>query len=77
MGYPKYEDLKSLSDDKLIERHNNLSKHKNESPYLDELRWRKQERHTRSIRRLTIWITIMTAIMTVSTIINVLLFLNK
>jgi|GEM_PF-3652349 len=77
MGIPKYERLKSLSDEELIEAHNNLSVYKEASPYLWELHWRKQERYTKSIKKLTISITIMTAIMTLTTIINVIIFIIR
>ncbi len=41
--------------------------------YLDELERRKTEKLTTAMVRYTFWITVMTAVMTVATIVNVIL----
>ena len=69
-------ELRALSDKEFIKRHDQhapsvqvATKH-----YLDELHRRDQRRVSETILKLTRWITAMTAVITVATIINVTLF---
>ena len=76
MGAPKIKQLRGMSDKKLEEMNDNISTHTvvGTSYYLDELNRRIQERNTNIIKKHTIAITVMTAFMALSTIINVILF---
>ncbi len=66
-------ELNNLTDEELIERHNQAVKNSEflDDFYLRVLNWRYQERHTTSIKRLTVVITIMTAVVLAATIIGV------
>lgn len=75
----KLKELRSLPLEKLIEKHDKLAsftevgtKH-----YLDEIHRRDSEKETKTIVSLTKWITVMTEIMMIATIINIVLFVLK
>ncbi len=69
-------ELRVLSDEELIERHDRhaSSVQVATAHYLNELHRRDQRRVSETIIKLTRWITAMTAVITVATIINVALF---
>ena len=66
-------DLRSLTDDELVERHDIQAKSTvvGIQYYLDELSRRHQEQQTKSMLRFTKWITVMTVVITVATLANV------
>jgi len=65
-------ELRSLSDDELVNRHDRLAQHTQvgTNHYLRELQRRDMDRQTRATLRYTGWITVMTVIVTICTIIN-------
>ena len=68
----KLADLRAMSDDDLIKEHDKLDFYEyQQSEYRDELLRRQQERNTKTMKCLTIVITILTAIVTAATIVNV------
>lgn len=78
MGAPKIEELRSLTDEELVKRHDDISTHTavGTAYYLDELNRRTQEKHAKSIKNLTIWIAIMTGVMTICTILNAIFIIK-
>lgn len=70
-------ELRSLSDEELVVRHDELARQTQVGVqhYLSELARRDQDRQTKAILRYTIWIAIMTIIMTIATLLNVFVFL--
>lgn len=66
-------DLRNLTDDELVEKHDAQAKTTvvGIQYYLDELSRRYQERQTNSMLRFTKWITVMTVIITVATLANI------
>ena len=75
MAAPKLKELRAMSTDELIRRHDDIANSTSVglNYYLNEITRRDQEKHTKSILRYTRWIVIMTLIMTVSTIINIII----
>ena len=65
-------DLRSLTDDELVERHDYQAKTTvvGTQYFLDELNRRYQERQTKAMLRFTKWITLMTVAITSATVIN-------
>ena len=65
-------DLRNLTDDELVERHDSQAKTTvvGTQYFLDELNRRYQERQTKAMLRFTKWITVMTAVITSATVIN-------
>ena len=65
-------DLRSLTDDELVERHDSQAKTTvvGTQYFLDELNRRYQERQTKAMLRFTKWITVMTVVITSATVIN-------
>lgn len=70
-------ELRSLSDEELVTRHDGLARgtQVGVQHYLSELARRDHDRQTKAILRYTVWITIMTVIITIATVLNVFLFL--
>lgn len=68
-------ELRDISYEKLIEKHDSHAKSTvvGVDFYLKEISRRDQEMQTKAMLRYTKWITLMTLIMTVSTIINVII----
>ncbi len=66
-------ELRALTDDELIERHDRQAQktHVGLNYWEDELNRRYQERHSGAMHRYTQWVTLMTAIVTVATLVNV------
>ena len=73
----KYAKLRGMSDDELIQEHDEVAKGSmvGVNYYLDELARREQDRATNAMLKYTRWITIMTIIMTIATIVNVMVAL--
>lgn len=67
--------LRELSDDILIQRHDERAKSTTvgTNHYLAELARRDQDKQTKAMLKYTWWITLMTGIMTISTIINIII----
>lgn len=74
-----YKDLRDLSDEELIDAHDSASKNvvPGVSYFLDELSRRESGRVNASMLRCTKWITVMTAVMLVCTVINVVIAVIK
>lgn len=72
MSY-KYEDLRKLSDEKLIEKYNENATHTcvGINYYADELNRRSLEKSNKIMVNCTIAITIMTAVMLIATVVNI------
>ncbi len=66
-------ELNKLTDEELEERYDRTARTTEYwgDHYLRILNWRRQERHTVSIKRLTRFITGLTVVVTVATVINV------
>lgn len=64
--------LRSIPDEKLVVEHDRVAPPFQTNPeyYVRELSRRDQDKQTKTMMRYTYWITIMTAVMTVATIIN-------
>jgi len=71
-------ELRSLSDEKIIEAHDKLAQHTQVgvNHYLSEIARREQHHQTEVMLRYTKWIMIMTPVVTVATIINLVLVLK-
>ena len=74
---PKLKELAKLSDKDVAERYDKDASSLAPGPsfYLNELTRRFQERHTKSISRLSVRIAWMTLIMTICTILNTIFFI--
>lgn len=70
-------ELRALSDDELVGRHDQLAKHTvvGTNHYLQELTRRDQDRQTQAMLRHTRWVTVMTGVITIATIVNVVVAL--
>ena len=66
-------ELRALTDDEVIERHDRQAQktHIGLSYWEDELNRRYQQRHTEAMHRYTQWVALMTLIVTVATLVNV------
>ena len=66
-------ELRALSDDEVISRYDGQARTTGVGldHWLNEMDRRYQERHTDSMYRFTKWITLMTIVVTVATLINV------
>ena len=75
----KYNDLRSMSMDDLISKYDQLSKNTVfwTKHYYDEIIRRDNEQSTKKIIKLTKWITVMTLVMTIATIVNIIIFFIK
>ena len=64
--------LRGFSNERLVELHDELVRNVVFMPKdcLDELNRRSQEAETKAMRQYTLWITVMTAVITVATIAN-------
>lgn len=78
MTCPTLKQLKDMSDDDLIEFYDAKAQNTEVgiSFYLDELRNRETARLNKKIVVMTRWITVLTIIITLATIVNVIVFLN-
>lgn len=78
MGY-KLNDLRKLSEDELIAEYDELASRTivGIDYYADELNRRSNEKTNRTMVKCTIWITIMTAVMSLATIINVIVIFSN
>lgn len=70
-----YEELRCLDDDKLIAEHDAHAGNTcvGVSCYLDELSRRDSARINKSMLKCTKWITVMTAVMLIATVVNVVI----
>lgn len=68
-------ELRSLSDEKIIEAHDKLAQHTQVgvNHYLSEIARREQHSQTEVMLRYTKWVVIMTFVITIATIINLVL----
>lgn len=68
-------ELRALSDEELIENHDNVAKHTQVGVdhYLREIARRDQDGQTRAMLGYTKWITILTIVITILTVINVII----
>lgn len=73
MSTPRWEELRAMGDDELIERFDAKAKRTEIGLGFirDELMFRAQERQTRAMLRYTKRITVMTVVMTLATLANV------
>jgi hypothetical protein len=76
MPYPlTYRELLALSEDELITLHDKLVLEKgtiiNLDYYLEALRYKAQDRQTERMLSYTRWITVLTVVVTLATIVNV------
>ena len=71
----KLQELRNTSIERLVELYDHFSSSWDGGAeyYLGEIHRRDQDKQTRTMLRLTIWITIMTGIMTLATIVNIYL----
>lgn len=71
----KLKELRTISTDELIRRHDNIANNTGGGLdyYLNEITRRDQEEHTKTILKYTRFITFMTLIITLSTIINLII----
>jgi len=71
-------ELRKLSEKDLIKKHDKLaeSTQVGTKHYLTEIARRDQDKQTKAIKKLTCWITIMTLIMMIATIINTLIIMK-
>jgi len=71
-------ELRALSDDELVRKHDKVAKNTDvgTNHYLQELWRRDQSRQTEAMRRYTLWIAIMTAVITIATVVNVVVLLR-
>lgn len=69
-----YRELREISDEELIHQHDIESEHTvvGTNYYLEELARRDAQRVNDSMLRCTKWITVMTAVMLLATVVNVL-----
>ena len=74
-----YNDLKLMKTDDLISKYDQLSKNTRfgTKHYYDEIIRRNNEESTKTIIKYTRWITIMTLVMMIATIVNIILFFIK
>ncbi len=73
MSTPSYKDLRHLTDDKIIELHDQSAIHTNSASVmycLDELHRREQERYSKIILGYTKKINLLTVLMTISAIVS-------
>ena len=70
-------ELQALSDDEIVALYDKEAEHVGTyslNHWRNELSCRRQEKQSAGMLRLTRWITIMTGVVTVATIVNVVLF---
>jgi len=74
-----YEELKNLTDKEVYEIHDHIFKQTSfgVSYYQQEIFNREQTKLTNAIKRYTIWILILTIIITIATILNYFDFIQK
>ena len=65
--------LQGMTDEQIIEVYDREAAHHNPAPdtYLQILATRAQDRQTKAMLKYTRWITVMTIVMTLATILNV------
>ena len=75
----KYNDLVNLTDEELIKQYDKAAEHTSVglNYYTEEIARRRTEKSDDLMIKLTKWITIMTAIMLLSTIANVIIAIVK
>lgn len=68
-----FKELTELPDDEVVRRHDDHAKGTGvfSEHYMDELNRRHQKRQTDSMLRFTKWITFMTIVVTLATLVNV------
>lgn len=72
--------IRALSDEEALQESSLEYEHRGGLTlefWLGELARRDQANATRTMKQLTIWITVMTAVMTIATVVNVVLFAAK
>ena len=74
-----YKTLSELSDEDLIRQYDKIAESTSVglNYYTEEIARRRNEKSNKLMIRLTLWITIMTAIMLLSTIVNVVIAVVK
>jgi hypothetical protein len=75
MNSPSLKELRAMSDDQLIEAHDRLARNTvvGTQHFLDEIARREQSRQTEAMLSYTRWITWMTGIVTLATIVNLVI----
>ncbi len=75
MNSPSLKELRAMSDDQLIEKHDALAKDTGVGTqhFLDEVARREQSRQTETMLSYTRWITWMTIIVTLATSVNLVI----
>jgi hypothetical protein len=69
-----YKKIRGMSIEELIEEHDKRPNYDfTQTELRNEIELRNQEKQTKTIVHLTCWITIMTIIMTISTILNIVI----
>lgn len=74
MSY-KYNELVNLSDEELIQKYDDKASYTSVgiNYYMEEIQRRRTEKSNRLMVKLTKWITIMTLIMLISTVVNLII----
>jgi len=78
MAVPKYVELKEMSDAEIIttfDKEVSPSYNATADYYLSELFRRSQDRQSAVMLKYTKWVTIMTVVITIATILNLILFI--
>ena len=71
----KLKELRALSDEEIVERYDQTASHTavGLNYYGNELNRRSNEKTSKTMVRCTIWITVMTAIILIATMVNVII----
>ena len=74
-----YKTLTELPDDELISQYDKIAESTSVglNYYTEEIARRRNEKSNKLMIRLTLWITIMTAVMLLSTIVNIVIAIVK
>jgi uncharacterized membrane protein YukC len=75
MNSPSLKEFRAMSDDQLIEKHDLLAKNTivGTQHFLDEIARREQSKQTEAMLSYTRWITWMTVIVALATIVNLVI----
>ena len=75
---PDLKKLKSMSDEEVVSTYNRLSKSTQVGTnfFMEEIRYREASKLNTQIVSMTRWITVLTVVITIATIVNVIVFLN-
>jgi len=74
-GAPTLAELRALSDEALVEKYDQISGKEffSSNDVLNELMRRESSKQTRAMLRYTLWIVLMTLIVTLTTIVNLVI----